>query len=201
MGFQSTGPEKTTGQEQTAPYLPAAAASSISFASPGYGVSDIEFRNLPQQDISDLELPGDEDSAVEEGEVSSDVIDRQDQTEDMTYRETVRPVRSFMNHIRVYESDLSEPDKSNNPWKGKNPKKPARISVAIPPDDWPCQKLEKLNTTMAEGYPSRAQDSACLKKDHFNTSYPMDNSLSGRRRPARQTSEKDVLCLHRQVGP
>ena len=34
-----------------------------------------------------------------------------------------------------------------------------------------------------------------------NTSYPMDNCLSGRRRPARQTSEKDVLCLHRQVGP
>ena len=31
--------------------------------------------------------------------------------------------------------------------------------------------------------------------------YPMDNSLSGRRRPARQMSEKDVLCLHRQVGP
>ena len=30
-----------------------------------------------------------------------------------------------------------------------------------------------------------------------NTSYPMDNSLSGRRGPARQTSEKDVLCLHR----
>ena len=29
-----------------------------------------------------------------------------------------------------------------------------------------------------------------------NTSYPMDNSLSGRRRPARQTPEKDVLCLH-----
>ena len=29
----------------------------------------------------------------------------------------------------------------------------------------------------------------------------MDNSLSGRRRPARQTSEKDVLCFHRQVGP
>ena len=33
-----------------------------------------------------------------------------------------------------------------------------------------------------------------------NTSCPMDNSLSGRRRPACQTSEKDVLCLHRQVS-
>ena len=31
--------------------------------------------------------------------------------------------------------------------------------------------------------------------------YPMDNSLSGRRRPARQMPEKDVLCFHQQVGP
>ena len=64
------------------------------------------------------------------------------------------------NHIPVYESDLSEPDKSNNPWK-------ERISVAMPPDDWLCQKLEKLNTTITEGYPSRAQDSAGLKLDQF----------------------------------
>ena len=31
--------------------------------------------------------------------------------------------------------------------------------------------------------------------------YTMDNSLSGRRRPARQTPEKDVLCFHRLAGP
>ena len=31
--------------------------------------------------------------------------------------------------------------------------------------------------------------------------YPMDNSLSGRRGPARQTSEKDVLCFHRPGRP
>ena len=87
----------------------------------------------------------------------------------MTFRKTVRSVRSFMgwNHIPVFESDLSEPDKSNNPWKGKNPKKLARISVTMLPDDWLCQKLERLNTTIAEGYPSRAQDSASLKKDKF----------------------------------
>ena len=42
------------------------------------------------------------------------------------------------------------------------PKRPSRISVAMPPDDWHCQKLEHLNTTVAEGYPSRAQDSAGL---------------------------------------
>ena len=71
------------------------------------------------------------------------------------------------NHIPPFESDLSEPDKSSNPCKGKTPKRHARISDAMPPDDWLCQKLEKLNTVVAEGYPSRAQDSAGLKKDQF----------------------------------
>ena len=145
----------STGHVEPAPYPPAA-ASGASFV-----VTDPSYRDLPPQELYE-ELSGEEDeSTAEEGEASSEVIDRQDQTEDMTYRETVRSVRSFMgwSHIPVYESDLSEPDKSNNPWKGKNPKKPARISVAMPPDDWLCQKLEKLNTTVAEGYPSRAQDS------------------------------------------
>ena len=31
--------------------------------------------------------------------------------------------------------------------------------------------------------------------------YPMDKCYSGRHRPARQTSEKDVLCFHRPAGP
>ena len=143
--------------------------SSAVSTGPPYGFPDTGYRDLSLQDVSDNELSGDEDSVADEGEVSSDLIDRQDQTEDMTYRETVRSVRSFMgwNHIPIYESDLSEPDKSNNPWKGKNPKKPARISVAMPPDDWLCQKLEKLNTTVAESYPSRAQDSAGFKRDQF----------------------------------
>ena len=70
-------------------------------------------------------------------------------------------------HIPAFETDYAEPDKSNNPWKGKNPRKPTRISVAMPPDDWLCQKLERLNLTVAEGYPSRSQDSAGLKRDQF----------------------------------
>ena len=116
----------STGHVEPAPYPPAPGAS--------LGLSDQTYRDLPQQELYE-ELSGEEsDSNFEEGEVSSEVIDRQDQTEDMTYRETVRSVRSFMgwSHIPVYESDLSEPDKSNNPWKGKNPKKPARLLLCLP---------------------------------------------------------------------
>ena len=159
-GQKRTGQDiPVTGRIESAPYPPAA-ASGASFM-----VSDSSYRDLPLEKLCEELSSEEEGSATEEGKVSSEVIDRQDQTEDMTYRETVRSVRSFMgwSHIPVYESDLSKPDKSNNPWKGKNPKKPARISVAMPSDDWLCQKLERLKATVAKGYPSRAQDSAGLK--------------------------------------
>ena len=70
-------------------------------------------------------------SDSEDGQLS-DSTETPEQTEDMTYRETVRSVRAFMgwHHIPTFESDYTEPDKSNNPWKGKHPRKPTRISVA-----------------------------------------------------------------------
>ena len=84
-------------------------------------------------------------SEPDEGELS-DTGEKQEVTEDMNYRETVRSVRSFMgwNHIPVFEADFNEPDKSNNPWKGKVPRRPARVSVAMPPDNWLCQKLVSI---------------------------------------------------------
>ena len=107
-------------------------------------------------------------SGSDDGQLS-DSTETPEQTEDMSYRETVQSIRSFMgwHHIPAFETDYSEPDKSSNTWKGKNPRKPTRISVAMPPDDWLCQKLERLNWTVAEGYPSRSQDSAGLKRDQF----------------------------------
>ena len=105
-------------------------------------------------------------------QISDDDIDRSGSisgSDDTSYREMVWSVRSYMgwHHIPTFETNYSEPDKSNNPWKGNNPRKPKRISVAMPPDDWLCQKLERLNLTVAEGYPSRSQDSAGLKRDQF----------------------------------
>ena len=42
-----------------------------------------------------------------------------------------------------------------------------RISVKLPPDDWLCQKLEKLNLTLTECYPSPSIDANRLCKDQF----------------------------------
>ena len=65
---------QSTGHFEPAPYPPAA-SSSVPFAGSGFGVSEKEYRDLPQQELYD-EFSGEEDSTVEEGEVSSDVIDR-----------------------------------------------------------------------------------------------------------------------------
>ena len=57
-------------------------------------------------------------SDSEDGQLS-DSTEPQEQMEDITYRETVRSVRAFIDwhHIPTFESDYSEPDKSNNLWK------------------------------------------------------------------------------------
>ena len=87
----------------------------------------------------------------------------------MNYRKTVRSVRAFMgwNFIPDFELDTGGTDSSNNPWKGKNPKKTGKVSVEMPADDWLCQKMEQLNCVAAEGYPSRSQDAGGLKTDQL----------------------------------
>ena len=106
-------------------------------------------------------------------------------------------------HIPAFETDFSEPDKSNNPWKGKNPRKPTRISVAMPPDDWLCQKLERLNLTVAEGYPSRSQDSAGLRRDHFIALiHPIQWTIAypvGADRPAKRQKKTSCVSTGRSV--
>ena len=77
---------------------------------------DVPFSE-PQE--SDPEYSG----SVSESEENPEAMDKPEQTEELNYRETVRFVRSYMgwHHIPTFECDLSELDKTNNPWKGKNP--------------------------------------------------------------------------------
>ena len=164
----------------TGPLHACTGSSTPSSAPTGHGQSSMGACAFPPDTrvehfdlVSDDEFSEDKDrsgelSISDEGQLS-DSTEVPEQTEEMSYRETVRSVRRYMGWHRIptFETTLSEPDKSNNPWKGKHPHKPTRVSVAMPPDDWLCQKLERLNLTALEGYPSRSQDSAGLKKDQF----------------------------------
>ena len=42
-----------------------------------------------------------------------------------------------------------------------------KVSVKLPVDEWLCRKLERLNVTVAEGYPSRNSETGGLLRDQF----------------------------------
>ena len=99
------------------------------------------------------------DLFVEEGELSDpdeDPSTDPDQTlsEEQTYRETLRGIRSDMgwNQIPDLESTASTGD--DNPFAGPRSQPVSKVSVRLPTDDWLCNKMAKLNVTLVEGYPS-----------------------------------------------
>ena len=55
----------------------------------------------------------------------------------------------------------------NNPFAGSRAPPTGKVSVKLPVDDWLCRKMEKLNITVAEGYPSKSTEPAGLLRDQF----------------------------------
>ena len=112
------------------------------------------------------------DLYTEEGELSDDQdvtgLD-QDQplSQEQIYRETMRGIRSFMGWSHVPDIDNSANTSEDNPFAGPKTPVPGKVSVQMPTEDWLCKKLEKLNTTLVEGYPSRGSEAGGLSKDVF----------------------------------
>ena len=121
-------------------------------------LSDVDVELFPDQ--------SDKDSG-EEGELSDSEIT--EKNEEMNYWEMVWAVRAFLGRTRIpdFESSAGDSDRSDNPWKGKHPRRTGKVSVELPSDDWLCYKMKKLNTRAAEGYPSHSQEATGLKVDQF----------------------------------
>ena len=88
----------------------------------------------------------------------------QELSEEASYRETIRGVRSFMGHHKIPELD-SVSSSDDNPFAGSRVQPTGKVSVKLPVDDWLCRKMEKLNLTITEGYLSRNTETAGLLRD------------------------------------
>ena len=73
-------------------------------------------------------------------------------SQEQTYRE--RGIRSFMGWSHVPDIDSVTNTSEDNPFAGSKTPVPGKVSVQMPTEDWLCKKLQKLNTTLVEGYPS-----------------------------------------------
>ena len=85
----------------------------------------------------------------------------QELSEESKYIETISGVRTLMAWHQILEFD-SVTSADDNPFAGSRVQPTGKVSVKLPVDDWLSRKMEKLNLTVAEGYPSRNTETAGL---------------------------------------
>ena len=112
------------------------------------------------------------DIFVEEGELSDELdatITNPDQSlsEEQSYRETMRGIRSYMGWTHIPDIDSNAGTSDDNPFAGPKLQTPGKVSVQLPTDEWLCRKLAKLNLTLTDGYPSRSAEAGGLQRDQF----------------------------------
>ena len=108
----------------------------------------------------------------EEGELSDEhdvsfTDPDQSLSEEQSYRETMRGIRSYMGWTHIPDMDSGTKSSDDNPFAGPKLQSPGKVSVSLPTDEWLCSKLNKLNLTLVQGYPSRTTEAGTLQRDQF----------------------------------
>ena len=112
------------------------------------------------------------DLYTEEGEMSEDQdlnVGEPDQalTEEQMYRKTMRGIRLYMGWSNIPDLDSATTGSDGNPFSGLKASVPGKVSLQMPMEDWLCKKLNRLNITLVEGYPSRSSEASGLMMDQF----------------------------------
>ena len=112
------------------------------------------------------------DILPEEGELSDELEanfsdQEQSLSEEQSYRETMRGIRSYMGWDHIPDIDSGTTTSEDNPFAGPKPHAPGKVSINLPTDEWLCRKMAKLNITLTQGYPSRTSEAGGLQRDQF----------------------------------
>ena len=158
----------TTDQPVTGPVdNPPASTSGVE---PTHRTSDSDMDTVSDSDSESLPVRM---SKTEEGELSDveqDVsLTENDQllSEEQNYRETMSGVRSFMGWTHIPEVDSALSSSEDNPFAAPKQQPAGKTNVNLPTDDWLCRKMDCLNLTLVQGYPSRSSEAGGLQRDQF----------------------------------
>ena len=163
--YSGTATQPTQAPGAGPEILPAGVETTLHNQSPPIGQNS----DAARESDSEAELDGEPSSPASihcQGDLPDTATD-QDLSEDANYRETIRGVRSFMNWHHIPDYDNSAASMDDNPFAGSRVKTTGKVSVKLPVDEWLCKKLEKLNVTIAEGYPARNSETSGLLRDQF----------------------------------
>ena len=127
----------------------------------------------------DTDIASDSDSLpditdkCEEGELSD--LDQYisltdtDQTlsEEQNYRETMHGIMSYMGWSHIPDVDSALANSEDNLFATPKQQPAGKISIQLPTDNWLCRKMDRLNLTLTQGYPSKGSDACGLQHDQF----------------------------------
>ena len=144
--------------------------ASTSGVEPTHRPSDSDMDTVSDSDSESLPVRM---SKTEEGELSDGEQDvsltEGDQllSEEQNYRETMSGVRSFMGWTHIPEVDFALSSSEDNPFAAPKQQPAGKTSVNLLTDDWLCRKMDRLNLTLVQGYPSRSLEAGGLQRDQF----------------------------------
>ena len=88
-------------------------------------------------------------------------------TEEQNYREIMSGVHSYMGWTRIPDFDTQTLSAEDNPFAAPKQQPVGKVSVNLPTDDWLCRKMDSLNLTVTQRYPSRSSETGGLQRDQF----------------------------------
>ena len=165
---------------------------------------DTSRRDSPVSSASDTDsLSSDRpiDIFPEEGELSDDPeanLSDQEQSlsEEKSYRETMRGIRSYMNWEHIPDIDSGATTSEDNPFAGPKVHTPGKVSVNLPADEWLCRKMSRLNLTLVQGYPTRTSEAGGLLRDQFVRPPKFQQKRYGFHSNPKKYSEQTVSTWH-----
>ena len=164
-GSDSSQPAHRPGTSKTTD-LPAKRSFSTAFDTRRDTSSSESDSDSTSSDRPPIDLYPEEGELSDDPEVSLTDPD-QSLTEEQSYRETMRGIRSYMGWTHVPDMDSGTKTSDDNPFAGPKLQTPGKVSVNLPVDEWLSNKLSKLNLTLVQGYPSRTTEAGSLQRDQF----------------------------------
>ena len=165
-GSDSSQPAHRPGTS-TVPNQPTKRPFSAAFDSTRKDISSSDSDSeSSSSDRPPVDLYPEEGELSDEHEVSLGDPD-QSLSEEQSYRETMRGIRSYMGWTHVPDVDTGAKTSDDNPFAGPKLQAAGKVSVNLPTDEWLCNKLSKLNLTLVQGYPSRTTEAGTRQRDQF----------------------------------
>ena len=79
----------------------------------------------------------------------------------------MRGVHSYLGWTHIPDIDSNTSSADDNPFAAPKQQPVGKVGVNLPTDVWLSRKMDSLNLTLTQGYPSRSSETGGLQRDQF----------------------------------